>query len=168
MTIRRRKNESDTELAARVDIAARQRFAASLRKRGSCVEWAKSTTTTGYGKFSLHAGGWMLAHRAAYEMHVGSIPDGMVVCHRCDNPRCVRPEHLFVGTMADNQQDMAQKGRSTRGEKNPMARLTEADVREIRNKHAAGVKRDDLCAQWGVSLGCVSGVVDGINWRHVS
>ena len=73
-----------------------------------------------------------MAHRASYEAFVGQIPKGMYVCHACDNVACVNPNHLFLGTQKQNLQDMKTKGRSTRGEKNAMSKLTENDVRTIK------------------------------------
>ena len=81
-----------------------------------CWEWSRSRTAAGYGKMTRDGrGGWMLAHRASYEHFVGPIPQGLVVMHMCDNPPCINPEHLRVGTTAENLADMRAKGRWRNG-----------------------------------------------------
>lgn len=86
------------------------KFWSRVDKSGSCWTWQGARGRGGYGRFSL-ALGTLSAHRLAYTLLVGSIPKGMCVCHRCDNPPCVNPDHLFVGTYRDNIRDMMQKGR---------------------------------------------------------
>lgn len=83
-----------------------------------CWIWTAGRGTRGYGQFSI-GGRNHSSHRASYEIQYGSIPEGLSVLHRCDNPACVNPSHLFVGTQKDNMVDMVQKGRSLRGDKNP-------------------------------------------------
>jgi hypothetical protein len=101
-----------------------------------------------------------------WELTYGDIPAGMIICHRCDNPPCVRPEHLFLGTQADNQRDRKRKGRSGRGEKNGRAKLTARAVREIRARYARGdVSQAALGAEYGVSQPAIGFVVRGEHWR---
>lgn len=87
------------------------RFMAKVRKTETCWEWTAGTHRDGYGLFRLTGEPTRTAHRVAYELFVGSLTDEQFVLHRCDNPKCVRPDHLFLGTQADNVQDMAAKGR---------------------------------------------------------
>jgi len=99
---------------------AAQRFAklvAVLNDPDACWVWLASTVGAGYGHFSLAGGRKILAHRFAWEQSKGAIPDGLKVLHRCDNPPCCNPNHLFLGTQADNVHDMMQKGRHRVGNK---------------------------------------------------
>ncbi len=118
----------------------------------------------------------MLAYRVAYELEVGPIPPGMFLLHKCDNPSCVRPSHMFVGDAGDNSRDMIAKGRhpylsdptrNVRGEKNEHATLTDALVHEIRRRKAAGQKSRQISVELGLGIGAVSHVWFGRSWTHV-
>lgn len=91
--------------------AALDRFMGKVDASGDCWVWTGSVAPNGYGRFFLD-GKVVYAHRAAYELTHGTIPDGLYVCHHCDNPRCVQPDHLFLGTPSDNALDKVQKGRA--------------------------------------------------------
>lgn len=109
-----------------------ENFWAKVDKSGDCWNWT-AFKSKGYGYIMC---GWknpVRAHRFSWVLHNGDIPDGMFVCHKCDNPSCVRPDHLFLGTPADNVIDMVQKGRnvSCPGPKNGVAKLTPEQVRAI-------------------------------------
>lgn len=133
----------------------------------SCWEWTGAKTTAGYGHI-IYRGKSRFAHRASYELHVGPIPDGLLVCHRCDNPSCVNPAHLFLGTNKDNVTDSVTKGRKPQGETHVSAKLTECQVLEIRTRHAAGnITCKALALEFGVKRGTVEDIVHRKNWKHL-
>lgn len=135
-----------------------------------CWEWQGPTgTNNGYGKTTF-AGQYGLAHRVAWEVTHGEIPDGMKVLHRCDNPLCCRPDHLWLGTQADNVRDREQKKRrrNLHGEEIGTSKLTEADVRQMRCWREEGVTLRELAAWFGCSAGAVSHICRRESWAHVS
>ena len=105
----------------RPPVAPEIRFMRLVRKTRGCWYWIGATGWAGYGKFTYRDKQWY-AHRAAYEMFRGSIPNGQLVCHHCDRPRCVKPDHLFTGTVKDNAQDAVRKGRHSMQRKAVIAR----------------------------------------------
>ena len=151
-----------------------RRLANGLRIADSgCWEWQRAKNNSGYGTLTV-AGRTRYAHRLAFELGVGPIPDGQDVMHRCDNPACINPEHLATGTRADNMRDCSQKGRakipSPRmvGETNGSAKLTSADVRAIRNRVASGHTQALVAAAFGISQTQVSNIVRGRAWPEVA
>jgi hypothetical protein len=162
-----------------------ERFWPKVRKTDGCWLWAAAISKRhGYGKFGdgLKAD---KAHRVAWILASGKpIPAGMFVCHTCDNRRCVRNDdhgtyvvddvtyerrgHLFLARHKGNGVDMAEKGRSTIGERNAQAKLTDMLVARIKQQYAAGgVTQEALAQQTGVSRRCVGKVISGETWRHV-
>ena len=131
-----------------------------------CWVWMGGTTVRGYGQIESNKRK-LYAHRASYEAFVGPIPEGMYVCHACDNVACVNPNHLFLGTQKQNLQDMANKGRSTRGEKNPMAKLSEEDGKDIKYLIRTGLSSKDLSVEYGVSPNAINLIKQGKRWNHV-
>jgi hypothetical protein len=151
------------------------RFWAKVQKDGldGCWNWLGSKSAAGYGKFMVGRspdGAWRpsWAHIVSWRLAHGDIPHGLFVCHRCDNPRCVNPEHLFLGTPADNQRDMAAKDRSVFGSKASWARLHESDVPEVIRLRRAGVSWSQLASHFGVSIRTVRHVVAGRSWKRVT
>jgi DNA-binding XRE family transcriptional regulator len=131
-----------------------------------CWVWMGSTQVRGYGEISSN-NRKLLAHRASYEAFVGKIPKGIYVCHACDNVSCVNPNHLFLGTQKQNLQDMANKGRSTRGVKNPMAKLDNYAVKEIREGIKTGHTDSNLAKAWMVCRQTINKIRNGKVWNHV-
>lgn len=149
--------------------SADSRFWEKVRKREGCWDWLGSKDHNGYGSFYVSpARGSILAHRFSYELASGRPTAPEVVMHSCDTPSCVNPAHLRLGTMKDNSEDMVSKGRSQRGERHAHAKLTEAGVRCIRLRAAAGEHRATLAAAYGISLSTVSVVIRRERWVHVA
>lgn len=132
-----------------------------------CWNWGAARTARGYGKVADGQGGWRLAHRVMWETENGAIPEGLEVCHECDNPACINPAHLFLGSHAENMSDCKKKGRSAapRGEENPRSKLTERDVLEIR---ASGLTAKMLAAKHGVSDTMIRSIKAKKAWRHIA
>lgn len=134
-----------------------------------CWEWTAYRNQDGYGMIHISRG-VTHAHRVAWELANGPIPQDMSVCHHCDNPSCCNPDHLYVGTQADNMQDMSKRGRGvypdTRGENHGLSKLTEHDVREIRRlRSEEGWTLRQLAAAFSVSESTVSVVARHEAWR---
>jgi hypothetical protein len=137
-----------------------------------CIEWTGRRHRSGYGQGRIPGDRRLRqAHRLTWEQERGPIPDGMYVLHRCDNPPCVNVEHLFLGTQFDNMRDAKAKGRGwhPRGELNPKTHLTELQVREIRQRYAAGgISQEKLGVRYGIRQSAVSAIVRGQTWQRVS
>lgn len=152
-----------------------ERFWKMVAKTGDATEcwlWKGRPSVWGYGRMMIN-GRRTVAHRIAWELTNGPIPDGLLACHNCpggDNPLCCNPSHLFLGTSADNSHDMAAKGRAARrpGEGTATAKLTDADVLAIRARYRfRKVTQRDLAAAYGVSVVCIDRVLNRRSWRHI-
>jgi hypothetical protein len=127
-------------------------FMKRVEKTDTCWLWVAGKNGDGYGNWSLD-GQSINAHRASYVLFVGEILDGLSVLHTCDNPSCVNPDHLWLGTYKDNAQDRAKKGRnnSRRGENHGRSKLTDNQVREIKRLYQDGLKLNEIASMFGVS-----------------
>lgn len=130
----------------------------------ACWEWQAYRTPYGYGQFAVRVEGVWLAPRLAYKLVYGEFDLRLHVLHRCDNPACVRPHHLFLGTQQDNLKDMRSKGRHVRGEMQPRAKLTEIAVRDIR---ASNESSRMLANRYGVNTEAINRVKKRLRWAHV-
>jgi len=127
-----------------------------------CWIWTGSLYPIGYGYFSSK--GTERANRAAYMLFVGDIPEGKIVCHACDVPECVNPDHLFLGTNKDNSRDMVNKNRQAKGSKINSCILNEEKVKEIR---ASNDSKESLAEQYGVSTSTIYDAKTHKTWKHV-
>lgn len=135
---------------------------------GGCWLWTKCSDQHGYGQISV-GGKRYRAHRLSYTMHIGPIPQGLDLCHRCDTPACINPAHLFPGTARDNAIDMARKGRAPmtrhpsqsyfgradctlKGEAHSRAKLSDEQIKDILSAHAQGMKRAKIATAFDISI----------------
>lgn len=146
----------------------KERFAESYEAvtETGCWLWTGTMLATGYGSF------WngkknVRAHRYSYEHAIGNIPRRAVVCHKCDTPSCVNPDHLFVGRQSDNLQDCVAKGRKEVRQQSMLYRgvMTDGKANAIREARAAGLSNDEIAKQHGVSPGYCSQVARGLKWN---
>jgi len=131
-----------------------------------CWEWLAYKSWDGYGYFNSGKRN-ELAHRFSYRMFIGEIPISLCVLHKCDNPSCVNPEHLFIGTNDDNVKDKVQKTRQACGERMNRGSATAEDVAEIRRMHASGIRQSCICRLFKISSGSVSKIINGKSWKHI-
>jgi hypothetical protein len=154
-----------------------ERFWQYVSISDECWEWIGPLTNYGYGR--LRVGGRnghdMGAHRIAWELIKGKIPESLYVCHHCDNPACVNPAHLFLGTQFDNMQDAGKKKRLPQqkypgfcaGVRNGRSKLTDEDVRSIRKEYSIVKSHRKLAAKYSVSRSLIRFILKGENWKHL-
>lgn len=174
----KRKRAKTCSHACGVDLHAKTRresdvpgrFWKRVDRTGECWVWTKSVDSCGYGHLRFY-GKLMKAQRVSWILQYGDIPDGMHVLHRCDNPPCVRVDHLFLGTHRTNMADMASKGRaaSSVGDANSGSRLSESDVLEIRGRVVVGNGGNTfaLAKEYGVSAATISMIARRKTWSHI-
>lgn len=157
--------------------AVEVRFWSKTDVRGpeECWPWLASTARGGYGQFAIRHGSLTPAHRYAWTLANGPIPDGLWVLHSCDNPPCCNPAHLFLGTQQDNVDDMCSKRRhwahkgmsGNRGTKNGRAKLNDADVHLIRHRFACGESQSRIALDYPVSRIKIGHIVRRESWSHL-
>jgi hypothetical protein len=133
---------------------------------GECWEWRGYIASSGYGQLAFHDVTYQ-AHRVSYQIHYGSLDAGLHVCHRCDNPPCVNPKHLFAGTPSANSADMVSKRRHAHGERNGQAKLTEKQVQIIRSDLANGASYNELARRFNVTSALISMIALRKVWKYV-
>jgi len=175
-----------TRRRSQMEIDEEARFWSKVDRSGgpeSCWPWVCGKDTKGYGCCRIGPRKQTCAHRVSWQISRGDIPPGLLVCHRCDNPPCCNPAHLFLGTNTDNMRDCSAKGRIPKGDSHhtrtrpelvprgsthSSAKLTEADVVCIRKMLASGRTHYDIAAAFGVSRSAVSNIAVGKVWKHVA
>lgn len=146
---------------------AEERFEAFVEPQADgCWHWIGSLDTAGYGLFRVD-GGLVKAHRYAWSLANGPILDGLQACHTCDVRVCVNPEHIFLGSAADNMADRNAKGRHAHGIRHGKAVLSEDNVREIRSLLTWVGSIQEIADRFGVTYGCIREIANGHNWRHI-
>lgn len=145
----------------------------SVDSVSGCWNWNKSLDSYRYGSAWLN-GKKILAHRASYQAFIGEIPLECNVCHKCDNGRCINPDHLFLGSQKDNMIDASMKGRFKgrhqsfgKGENHTMAKLSEKDVLSIKEKLRIGIKQKVLAVLFGVKQCTIADISIGRRWKHI-
>lgn len=144
-----------------------------------CIEFQGRLDKDGYGYLSVAKHGQRRAHRATWCAANGPIPEGICVCHSCDNPPCINLAHLFLGTQKDNAQDMVTKGRYhvKRGKEAPNVKLSEGDILQIiallpikrgTGNNYGGLTHKEIGKMFGVSGGAISQIAAGKNWKHIT
>lgn len=135
-----------------------------ISELGPCWEWRGLLSNKGYGKLVDATGRIVAAHRLAYAEWVGPLGPDIFACHRCDNRKCINPDHIFPGTNAENLHDMRVKRRSANGTRNARAKLTDSDISQIRSLHEAGtITHRELAARFDCSRSHVSRILRGVN-----
>lgn len=144
-----------------------ENFWEKVNKTSGCWVWKSRLSSSGYGEFYYH-GKNIKAHRFSWVIAHGEIPDGLLVCHHCDNPPCVRPNHLFLGTSLDNLRDCQAKGRrrALTGSDNPRSKLNEQTARLIFAVCPKYIRVVDASKIFGVDRATIGDVVHGRTWVH--
>lgn len=157
-------------MAANLDfsIADLFRWDRSFRVTPGCWEWNLYKVPRGYGMFAVKSHMYS-AHRVSWMIYNGTIPDNMHICHRCDNPSCVNPDHLWLGTNKDNVDDSVRKGRrfSAAGSLNGFSKLTENDVIRIRAARASGATCKYIAGKFNINLMYVYDIINRRCWKHI-
>lgn len=155
----------------KINKETKKRFLEKIKKSNKCWEWTGAKCLKGYGRFRINK---VLfgAHRISYLIYNSSIPSGIFVCHKCDNPSCVNPKHLFLGTRSDNMKDAFNKGRLKpligkkfeNGENNISSKLSEEQVKRIRED---GERAILLAKEFNVSVSLIFRIRKGILWKSI-
>ena len=149
-----------------MDPKAYRRFMAKVQQSSGCWEWMAVKNRDGYGRIRVN-GRMILAHRLTYTHFIGEIPEGMVIMHTCNNPGCVNPGHLRIGTQAENIAYCIASGRRAKGERNGAVKLTTTDIVYIRTSYGKLSQRE-LAETVGVDPSMVSRIIRGEKWAHVA
>ena len=166
----KRRTRSEV-MTGRNITSLKERFLGKVNKNGpnGCWIWTGACNSEGYGNIGVE-NRTEKAHRVSWELYNGKIPKGLCICHKCDNPKCVNPEHLFLGTNQDNTDDMIQKGREANreGEKNPKSKLTEEIVLWVRSEYDTGkYTMKQLAEKCNVIQSTIGKIINRKSWKHL-
>jgi hypothetical protein len=147
-----------------------ERFKIKMSKKTStgCIEWLGNKNTHGYGCLSIK-NKTESAHRISFELFVGTVTENMCVLHKCDNRKCVNPDHLFLGTAKDNAVDRSMKGRNydQKGSRHPASKFTEEQIKLIRNLHEKGKSQAEIARKFNATPGNIYNIISRKTWIHV-
>lgn len=152
---------TDGRVSCKLSVAENLARLSRRDEKTGCLVWTGATSRWGYGRYGKKR---LPAHRLSYEQAIGPIPQGMIVCHRCDNPPCIEPTHLFLGTHKTNAEDKVAKGRHLFGERAPSNKLTEGDVRAIRQDARSYA---EIAEAYGMSDWTIKDIQNRRIWRHI-
>ena len=154
-----------TVVWSKQEVFALSRFLDNVDKTSTCWNWTGTTNNSGYGSFYFNKEVWF-SHRFSYTYLIGCIPNGLRVLHKCDNPKCVNPNHLFLGTQKENLQDMYRKGRQRKidtyksGEEHCNAKLSTTQVKEIRKLYSTTrISWRELAQRYNISKRCIGRII---------
>lgn len=135
-----------------------------------CWLWLGKKNYKGYGYFCMGTSKSVASHRVAYELYVGKIPKGLLVCHSCDNRECINPRHLWIGTAKENNKDRDKKGRfvALKGEKNGMTKITEKTAREIKMRIMTGEPMSKISRELNITYSIVNNIKAGLTWKYIN
>jgi hypothetical protein len=147
-------------------MSLKDRFWLKVEKLDDCWIWKGNLSRQGYGTIKDNKKS-VAAHRVSWRLHNGDIPDGMIIMHKCDNPLCVRPDHLELGTKQDNMLDMKRKGRNTFNSRHGGSLLTDDQVLELRKRYYAGESVHILSKDYNIVIRSVYPIISGQNYKHL-
>ena len=170
LILKKRPAKFCSKLCQATPLSLEDRFFKHVGKKrdDGCIFWSGPKSSGGYGTIGFDGRPDLTASRVSYELFVGQIPKGLFVLHHCDNPPCVNPVHLFLGSISDNSIDCVKKGRHVHGSRSHFAKLTNDKVREMRERYAmGGASIEQLAREYGIS-GCNAGkIIRRLAWKHV-
>ncbi len=141
----------------------------SIKENGECLEWTNGKSSHGYGRLWVDGRAYQTHRLSAHLFNGFDINSKLLVCHKCDNPICINPKHLFIGTHTDNQRDKWRKGRGKPliGSNNPSAKMDEYTIINIKLDYENGMSRSQIAKKYETSYFNIRDIVTGRSWKHV-